>query len=56
VASSIVGPLLTGWVRDATGSLEGAFYAAAGVIVVGVLLALLPREAVRGEVVGRRIR
>ena len=54
VASSIVGPLLTGWVRDATGSLEGAFYVAAGVIALGVLLALLPREAVRGEVVGRR--
>lgn len=51
VASSIVGPLLTGWVRDATGSLEGAFYVAAGVIAFGALLALLPREAVRGEVV-----
>lgn len=54
VASSIVGPLLTGRVRDATGSLEGAFYVAAGVIAVGMLLALLPREAVRGVVVGRR--
>ena len=46
VASSIVGPVLTGWVRDTTGSLEAAFYVAAGVVAVGVLLALAPRETI----------
>ena len=37
---SLVAPMATGWIRDVTGSFAGGCYAAAGLTLVGALLAL----------------
>jgi MFS family permease len=43
-ASQIVGPVATGWVADATGSLRPGLVASAAVLVLGALLALAQRD------------
>jgi predicted MFS family arabinose efflux permease len=47
VVSAVVGPPLTGWIKDRTGSLAGGFYLAAGVALVGFLLSLVPADTSR---------
>jgi len=47
VLSAVVGPPLTGWIKDETGSLAGGFYVAAGVALVGFLLSLVPADTSR---------
>jgi MFS family permease len=44
MTSSVVAPLLAGWIRDGSGTLQGAFYAAAGVLLLGSLLLSVPGE------------
>lgn len=44
VLSAVVGPPLTGWIKDTTGSLAGGFYVAAGLVLVGFLLSLGPAD------------
>ncbi len=44
VCSAVVGPPLTGYIRDLTGSLAGGFYVAAAVALVGFLLSLGPAD------------
>ncbi len=38
VFSAVIGPPLTGWIRDVTGSLAGGFYVAAAVALAGLCL------------------
>ena len=45
VLSAVVGPPLTGWIKDVTGSLAGGFYVAAGLALVGFLLSLGPADS-----------
>jgi MFS family permease len=45
VLSAVVGPPLTGWIKDLTGSLAGGFYVAAGLALVGFVLALGPADS-----------
>jgi MFS family permease len=40
VLSAVIGPPLTGWIRDLTGSLAGGFYLAAGVALAGFCLSV----------------
>lgn len=47
VMSAVVGPPLTGWIKDRTGSLAGGFYLAAGIALVGFLLSLVPADSGR---------
>lgn len=47
VGSSILGPILSGWVLDLTGSLEIGFIVAACFVATGFLLVLIPRETVK---------
>lgn len=54
ISAAIVGPFLSGWIRDISGSLEGAFYLGAVVVLLGFLFALVPRETVRRPVLERR--
>ncbi|HSB68941.1 MAG TPA: MFS transporter [Candidatus Methylomirabilis sp.] len=42
VLSAVVGPPLTGWIKDLTGSLAGGFYLAGGLALVGFVLSLRP--------------
>lgn len=42
MSSSIVAPVIGGWIRDMTGSLVGAFWIAALLLVVGSLCSLVP--------------
>ncbi|HEY7675929.1 MAG TPA: MFS transporter [Candidatus Methylomirabilis sp.] len=44
---AFVAPIVTGWIRDLTGSLAGGFYLAGGLVLVGTLLLLVPAETVR---------
>ncbi len=44
VMSAVVGPPLTGWIKDLTGSLAGGFYLAAAVALVGFFLSLVPGD------------
>ena len=44
---AFVAPVVTGWVRDLTGSLAGGFYLAGGLVLLGTLLLLVPQETVR---------
>ncbi len=44
VVSAVVGPPLTGWIKDVTGSLAGGFYVAAGLALVGFVLSLGPAD------------
>jgi len=43
---AFVAPIVTGWIRDLTGSLAGGFYVAGAVVLLGTLLLLVPRETV----------
>lgn len=45
VLSAVVGPPVTGWIRDLTGSLAGGFYVAAGLALVGFVLSLGPADS-----------
>jgi MFS family permease len=51
VVSAVVGPPLTGWIKDQTGSLAGGFYVAAGLALVGFLLSLVPADTSRRNAV-----
>jgi MFS family permease len=44
VSSAIVGPPLTGYLRDLTGSLSGGFYLSAAVVLAGFFLSLAPAD------------
>jgi hypothetical protein len=46
--SAVVGPPLTGWIKDVTGSLAGGFYVAAGLALVGFALSLGPADGAAG--------
>jgi MFS family permease len=43
-ASGILAPILTGWIRDESGSLEGGFFLGAAVVFCGFLLCLFAKE------------
>lgn len=47
VMSAVVGPAVTGWIKDLTGSLAGGFYLAAAVAVAGFFLSLVPADGGR---------
>jgi MFS family permease len=47
VMSAVVAPPVTGWIKDVTGSLAWGFYLAAGVVLVGFVLALRPADGRR---------
>ena len=47
VMSAVIGPPLTGWIKDLTGSLAGGFYVAAAVALVGFFLSLVPADSGR---------
>lgn len=44
MSSAVVAPVLAGWIRDLTGSLQGSFYLSAGMLVLGAFCLLIPRE------------
>jgi len=46
MAAAIVAPVISGWIRDLTGSLVGAFYLGALMVLLGTILALVPGELV----------
>jgi MFS family permease len=48
VTSAIVGPPVTGWIKDVTGSLAGGFYVAAAVVLLGFGLSCIPADS-RGQ-------
>ena len=45
MSSAVVAPLVSGWIKDTTGSLEGALYLAAGLVLAGMVFAALARDA-----------
>jgi len=47
VMSAVVGPPLTGLIKDLTGSLTGGLYLAAAVALVGFALSLVPADSGR---------
>lgn len=47
VLSAIVAPVITGWIRDLTGSLAGGFYLGAMVALLGFFFALVPGETIK---------
>ncbi len=47
VLSAIVAPVITGWIRDLTGSLTGGFYLGAMVALLGFFFALVPGETIK---------
>ncbi|HYB74230.1 MAG TPA: MFS transporter [Candidatus Sulfotelmatobacter sp.] len=44
---AFVAPVVTGWIRDLTGSLAGGFYLAGALVLAGTFLLLVPAETVR---------
>jgi MFS family permease len=50
VLSAVVGPPLTGWIKDLTGSLAGGFYLAGGLALVGFVLSLQPADSGRKRI------
>ncbi len=44
---AFVAPIVTGWVRDLTGTLAGGFYVGGALVLLGALLLLVPAETVR---------
>jgi MFS family permease len=46
LSSAFVSPVITGWIRDLTGSLAGGFYLAGGLALTGSLLLFVPAETV----------
>jgi MFS family permease len=49
VCSAVIGPPLTGYIRDVTGSLAGGFYVASGMALIGFVLSLGPAEHMGGR-------
>jgi MFS family permease len=47
VMSAVIGPPLTGWIKDLTGSLAGGFHLAAILVLVGFFLSLYPGDSGR---------
>ena len=47
MSSSIVAPVIGGWIRDLTGSLEGAFIVAAFFLLLGAFCMVVPARAPR---------
>lgn len=45
MSSAIIGPVIAGWIRDLTGSLQGSFYLSAALLILGAFCMLAPREA-----------
>lgn len=45
MSSAIIGPVVAGWIRDLTGSLQGSFYLSAALLILGAFCMLAPREA-----------
>jgi MFS family permease len=54
ISAAVIGPVLSGWIRDVTGSLEGALYLGAVVVGCGFLFALVPEETVARRAWERR--
>jgi MFS family permease len=48
MSSAIIAPLAAGWLRDGSGSLQGAFYLAAFLMLFGFLCLLVPKDVVAG--------
>jgi MFS family permease len=46
MSSSVVAPLVSGWIKDQTGSLDGAFYLGALIVLAGVGLTWLTADLV----------
>ena len=42
-------PKLAGRIRDVTGSYDGAFYVAVGLLVLAIVLALITKKPVKAE-------
>ena len=49
VLSAVVGPPLTGYLRDLTGSLGGGFYLSALVVLAGLAVSLVPEDGPAGR-------
>ena len=49
MSSSVVAPILAGWIKDSSGSLQGAFFVASGVLVLGSIFQLVPGETISGH-------
>jgi MFS family permease len=49
VLSAVIGPPLTGWIKDMTGSLAGGFYLAAGLAMAAFFLSFGPVDSGRRE-------
>jgi MFS-type transporter involved in bile tolerance (Atg22 family) len=49
VMSAVVGPPLTGLIKDLTGSLTGGFFVAAAISLVGFALSLVPSDGGRNS-------
>ncbi len=47
MVGAFVAPVVTGWIRDLSGSLAGGFYLAGALVLVGTVLLLVPEETVR---------
>lgn len=48
MSSAVIAPLLSGWLKDMTGSLVTAFYLGAGIVLAGVLFGVIAREVTPG--------
>lgn len=46
MTSSVIAPVVGGWIRDQTGSLAGAFIVAGALLLIGAILMMGPRETV----------
>lgn len=49
LSSAFVSPVVTGWIRDQTGSLAGGFYLAGALAMLGSLLLFVPAETVQRQ-------
>lgn len=49
VLSAVIGPPVTGWIKDVTGSLAGGFYLAGALALVAFALSLGPADSGRGS-------
>jgi len=49
VMSAVIGPPLTGWIKDMTGSLAGGFYVAAVLAMAAFFLSLGPADSGRRD-------
>lgn len=44
MSSAVIAPVVSGWLKDMTGSLVAAFYLGAGIVLAGVFFAVVARE------------